>query len=74
MDAEVCHPTMVILPPMVPDDTAAKRPSVAPTLVFIVPRLARGGTLSVMEAAWAHLRDHRIVVVAQEHSTASVPH
>jgi glycosyltransferase involved in cell wall biosynthesis len=44
------------------------------TLVFIVPRLARGGTLSVMEAAWAHLRDHRIVVLTQEHSTAAVPH
>jgi glycosyltransferase involved in cell wall biosynthesis len=59
---------------MIPDGTDAERPSVAPTLVFVVPRLARGGTLSVMEAAWAHLRDHRIVVVTQEHSTASVPH
>jgi glycosyltransferase involved in cell wall biosynthesis len=59
---------------MIRDDPAAERPSAAPTLVFIVPRLARGGTLSVMEAAWAHLRDHRIVVVTQEHSTASVPH
>ena len=44
------------------------------TLVFIVPRLARGGTLSVMLAAWAHLASHRIVVVTQEHSTANVPH
>lgn len=42
--------------------------------MFIVPRLARGGTLSVMESAWAHLADHRIVVLTQEHSTASVPH
>ena len=41
---------------MIPDDADAERPSLAPTLVFIVPRLARGGTLSVMEAAWAHLR------------------
>jgi glycosyltransferase involved in cell wall biosynthesis len=59
---------------MIPDDADPERPPDAPTLVFIVPRLARGGTLSVMEAAWAHLRDHRIVVVTQEHSTASVPH
>jgi glycosyltransferase involved in cell wall biosynthesis len=59
---------------MIPDDPGATRPSVGLTLVFIVPRLARGGTLSVMEAAWTHLRDHRIVVVTQEHSTASVPH
>ena len=59
---------------MNPHDPVVERRSVAPTLVFIVPRLARGGTLSVMEAAWAHLRDHRIVVVTQERSTASVPH
>ena len=59
---------------MTPRDDAVGRPADVPTLVFIVPRLARGGTLSVMEAAWTHLGDHRIVVVTQEHSTASVPH
>jgi glycosyltransferase involved in cell wall biosynthesis len=59
---------------MTPGDRTAERPSVAPTLVFIVPRLARGGMLSVMQAAWQHLPDRRIVVVTQEHSTASVQH
>jgi glycosyltransferase involved in cell wall biosynthesis len=53
---------------------AAPPPPVAPTLVFMVPRLARGGMLSVMLAAWAHLAHHRIVVVTQEHSTERVPH
>ena len=52
----------------------AERPSVAPTLVFIVPRLARGGMLSVMQATWKHLSGCRIVVVTQEHSSASVAH
>jgi glycosyltransferase involved in cell wall biosynthesis len=59
---------------MTPHDVASEPQSHAPTLVFIVPRLARGGMLSVMRAAWAHLPDHRIVVVTQEGSTASVPH
>jgi glycosyltransferase involved in cell wall biosynthesis len=59
---------------MTRDEGALERPSAAPTLVFIVPRLARGGMLSVMQAAWAHLRHHRIVVVTQEHSPESVPH
>jgi glycosyltransferase involved in cell wall biosynthesis len=59
---------------MTPNDLAAERPAAGATLVFIVPRLARGGTLSVMEAAWALLPNHRIVVLTQEHSTASVPH
>jgi glycosyltransferase involved in cell wall biosynthesis len=56
------------------DQSAVEASSVAPTLVFIVPRLARGGTLSVMQAAWAHLRGHRIVIVTQEHSTVEAPH
>ena len=51
-----------------------QRPPGGATLVFIVPRLARGGTLSVMESAWAHLRGHRIIVLTQEHSAASVRH
>ena len=59
---------------MTPGESTSERPSVAPTLVFIVPRLARGGMLSVMQSAWEHLPDHRIMVVAQEHSTASVDH
>ena len=61
-------------PSMTPGDSSAERPPVAQTLVFIVPRLARGGMLSVMQAAWAQLHDSRIVVVTQEHSTASVEH
>ena len=59
---------------MTPGERTAERPSVAPTLVFIVPRLARGGMLSVMQAAWQHLPGCRIVVVTQEHSTAMVEH
>lgn len=59
---------------MAPADGAGEPPPAAPTLVFIVPRLARGGTLSVMQAAWAHLDRHRIVVVTQEHSAERVPH
>ena len=59
---------------MTPGDSSAERPPVAQTLVFIVPRLARGGMLSVMQAAWAQLHGCRIVVVTQEHSTASVDH
>ena len=59
---------------MTPGDSSAERPPVAQTLVFIVPRLARGGMLSVMQAAWAQLHGRRIVVVTQEHSTASVEH
>jgi glycosyltransferase involved in cell wall biosynthesis len=59
---------------MTPGDGNAQRPTVAPTLVFIVPRLARGGMLSVMQATWQHLSGSRIVVVTQEHSTASVEH
>ena len=59
---------------MTPGDRSAERPSDAPTLVFIVPRLARGGMLSVMQAAWQQLPGCRIVVVTQEHSTASVDH
>src|SRR5262245_42245942 len=64
----------VSFPPMTPADPTAAQPSTGATLVFIVPRLARGGTLSVMEAAWAQLGGHRIVVLTQEHSTASVPY
>ena len=56
-------------PSMTPGDRSAERPPVAQTLVFIVPRLARGGMLSVMQAAWAQLHGCRIVVVTQEHST-----
>jgi glycosyltransferase involved in cell wall biosynthesis len=59
---------------MTPGDRSAERPSDAPTLVFIVPRLARGGMLSVMQAAWRLLPGCRIVVVTQEHSTESVDH
>jgi len=59
---------------MTRDDGAAERPSPAPTLVFIVPTLARGGMLSVMQAAWTHLPRHRIVVLTQERSPMSVPH
>ena len=55
-------------------ERAAGPQSGGATLVFIVPRLARGGTLSVMRAAWEHLPDRRIVVIAQEHSTERVPH
>ena len=61
-------------PSMTPGDSSAERPPVAQTLVFIVPRLARGGMLSVMQAAWAQLHGSRIVVVTQEHSTTSVEH
>ena len=49
-------------------------PSTAPTLVFIVPNLARGGMLSVMRAVWAHLEEHRIVVITQERPAERVPH
>jgi glycosyltransferase involved in cell wall biosynthesis len=59
---------------MAPDDSVAERPSVPPTLVFIVPALARGGMLSVMQGIWEHLPGQRIVIVTQEHSTLSVPH
>lgn len=57
-----------------PDERPPLRSGAHPTLVFVVPRLARGGMLSVMEAAWAHLGGHRIVVVTQEHSTVEVEH
>jgi glycosyltransferase involved in cell wall biosynthesis len=59
---------------MITGERAADARPARPTLVFVVPRLARGGTLSVMQGAWEHLRDHRIVVITQEHSTATVPH
>jgi glycosyltransferase involved in cell wall biosynthesis len=52
-------------------DTPAPPP---PALIFMIPRLARGGMLSVLETAWPHLSAHPIVVITQEHSTASVPH
>jgi glycosyltransferase involved in cell wall biosynthesis len=59
---------------MITGERAADARPARPTLVFVVPRLARGGTLSVIQGAWEHLRDHRIVVITLEHSTATVPH
>lgn len=64
--------------PMAQSDSTLRRQrntaALPAVLVFMIPRLARGGMLSVLESAWPHLTAHPVVVITQEHSTASVPH